>query len=415
MSRIAVVGGGIAGMGASWLLSRQHEVVLFEAADYLGGHTHTHAIEMHGRNYQLDSGFIVFNEANYPLLTRMFAELGVRSQPTTMSFAVHDQASGLEYNAGTLSGLFAQPGNLLSPRFWRMLLDLRRFYRQAPEVLQDPALDCTLGDYLARHDYSEVFRDNHIVPMASALWSSPSQRILDFPMSHLVRFMANHHMLQVSARPQWRVVEGGSQSYVRALRDSWKVDVRLSSPAHVLRRTPEGVVVTSAQGTEHFDQVVLACHADVALSLLADASATETSVLGDISYQDNEAILHTDVRVLPRNRRAWSAWNVYVPQQSGAACSVSYWMNALQSLDAPEQFIVTLNRRSDIDSSRILKRLRYRHPQQTRASVAAQARKAEIQGVDRVWYAGAGWGFGFHEDGLRSGVEVARELGVAWA
>ena len=414
MTRIAVVGSGIAGMGAAWLLSRRHEVVLFEANDYLGGHTHTHDIELQGKTYAVDSGFIVFNHAHYPLLTRMFTELGVASQPTTMSFSVHDQANGLEYNAGTLRGLFAQPGNLVNPRFWRMLRDLFRFYRRAPSVLEQAAPGPTLGEYLDSHGYSDAFRDDHIVPMASALWSSPASQILDFPMRHLVGFMANHHMLQLAGRPEWRVVTGGSQSYVRALRRQWQVTERTRTPVHLIRRQGTGIVLRSSVGEEHFDQVVLACHADDALRLLSDASDVEREVLGGITYRDNEAILHTDVRVLPTRRHAWAAWNAHVPVQPGAACSVSYWMNALQSLDAPEQFIVTLNRGNDIDPARILRRIHYRHPQQDHASVAAQARKQEIQGVRGTWFAGAGWGFGFHEDGLRSGVEVARQLGVQW-
>lgn len=414
MSRVAVVGSGIAGMGAAWLLSRRHEVVLFEANDYLGGHTHTHDIELGGKTYAVDSGFIVFNHAHYPLLTRMFKELGVASQPTTMSFSVHDQANGLEYNAGTLRGLFAQPSNLVNPRFWRMLGDLFRFYRQAPSVLKQAAPGPTLGEYLDSHGYSDAFRDDHIVPMASALWSSPANKILDFPMRHLVGFMSNHHMLQLVGRPEWRVVRGGSQSYVRALRRQWQVTERTGTAVQSIHRQGAGIVLRSSLGEEHFDQVVLACHADDALKLLSDASDTEHEVLGAITYRDNEAILHTDVRVLPMQRGAWAAWNAHVPTQPGAACSVSYWMNALQSLDAPEAFIVTLNRRSDIDPARILRRIHYRHPQQDHASVAALSRKHEIQGVRGTWFAGAGWGFGFHEDGLRSGVEVARQLGVQW-
>ncbi len=409
-----MVGSGIAGLGSAWLLSRKHDVVLFEAGSYLGGHTHTHEIELGGRSYAVDTGFIVFNEANYPLLTRMLAELDVASQETTMSFSVHDEGNGFQYNAGTLGGLLAQPSNLVRPRFWRMLRDLRRFYREAPEILQDASQDCTLGDYLQRNSYSREFRDDHIVPMASALWSSPSQTILQFPMSHLVKFMANHHMLQVSDRPQWRVVQGGSSSYVRALRARWNVEERVQTPVNGIRRVAQGVMVASSAGDEAFEQVVLACHADDALRLLQDPSQEEASILGDITYQDNEAILHTDVRVLPPRRRAWAAWNAHVPTQQDAACSVSYWMNALQSLDAPEEFIVTLNRRADIDPDRVLRRLHYRHPHQTLASVAAQSRKAEIQGVNRTWFAGAGWGHGFHEDGLRSGVEVASALGVEW-
>ena len=414
MSRIAVVGSGIAGMGAAWLLARQHEVVLFEANDYLGGHTHTHDIELQGRTYAVDSGFIVFNEAHYPLLTQLFAEIGVVSQPTTMSFSVHDDGNGLEYNAGSVRGLFAQPGNLLSMRFWRMLADLKRFYREAPDVLSDPAAGPTLGEYLEANRYSDVFRDDHLVPMASALWSSPSRGILDFPIKHLVGFMANHHMLQLMGRPQWRVVREGSQSYVRALRAHWSVQERIGTAVTSISRTPVGISVSSRAGGELFDEVVLACHADQALSLLADATAQEQEILGAIGYRDNEAILHTDIRVLPERRSAWAAWNAHVPARDDAPCSVSYWMNALQSLDAPEQFIVSLNRSADIDPSRILRRLHYRHPQQDHASVAAQSRKQEIQGVRGTWFAGAGWGFGFHEAGLRSGVEVARQLGVQW-
>lgn len=414
MSRIAVVGSGIAGMGAAWLLSRQHEVVLFESQDYIGGHTHTHAITLGDTSYAVDSGFIVFNPQNYPLLTRLFEQLRVASQPTTMSFSVSDDRNGLEYNAGTLSGLFCQPANLASPAFWRMLRDLKRFYREAPAVLDAPSPGPTLGSYLADHGYSAIFRDDHLVPMASALWSSPSRTILEFPMQHLVRFMANHHMLQVSDRPAWRVVRGGSQRYVDALRRQWQVQERVLSPVSAIRRHAQGITLTTPTGDEDFDEVVLACHADDALALLVQPTERERDILGAITYQDNEALLHTDVRALPRNRRAWAAWNAHVPDRTEAACSVSYWMNALQSLQAPEQFIVSLNRTADIDPRRVLRRMHYRHPHQTTASVAAQARRHEIQGVAHTWYAGAGWGFGFHEDGLRSAVDVARGLGVEW-
>ncbi|MBB4129355.1 MULTISPECIES: FAD-dependent oxidoreductase [unclassified Xanthomonas] len=412
--RVAVVGSGIAGLGAAWLLSRRYEVTLFEAADYLGGHTHTHDIQLDGQRYAVDSGFIVFNPQHYPLLTRMFAELDVAAQPTTMSFSVHDARSGLEYNAGSLDGLFCQRRNLLSPRFWGMLADLRRFYRQAPDVLRNEEQFSTLGEYLQRHGYSDAFRDQHLVPMASALWSSPSRRILDFPMGQLIGFMANHHMLQLSGRPQWQVVRGGSTSYVRALRRRWQVLERLSTPVHAIRRAPNGVILSSLCGEEHFDDVVLACHADDALALLSDASEAELQVLGGITYQDNDTVLHTDASVLPRNRRAWAAWNAHVPADPRAPCTVSYWMNALQSIDAPQPFVVSLNRDHDIDPNKVLRRMRYRHPVQNAAALAAQTRKADIQGVQHTWFAGAAWGFGFHEDGLRSGVDVARGLGVDW-
>ncbi|WCE03786.1 FAD-dependent oxidoreductase [Pseudoxanthomonas sp. JBR18] len=414
MSRIAVVGGGIAGMGAAWALSRQHAVTLFEAGDDLGGHTHTHDIVLGDRQYAVDSGFIVFNPDNYPLLSRLFEELDVASQPTTMSFSVSDARTGLEYNAGDLAGLFCQKRNLVSPAFWRMLADLRRFYRQAPAVLAEPAPGPTLGDYLALRGYSMMFRDAHIVPMASALWSSPSSTILDFPMQHLVRFMDNHHMLQLTGRPAWRVVSGGSSQYVHALRRLWKVDLQLGCPVQQVRRI-DGRVQLYAGTEEHaFDEVVLACHADDALTLLTDADDQERAVLGGITYQSNETLLHTDRRVLPCDRRAWAAWNARVPAQPDAPCTVSYWMNALQSLDAPQDFIVSLNQAADIDPTKVLRRMHYRHPHQTPATVTAQAALPEIQGRGHVWHAGAGWGFGFHEDGLRSGIQVARALGAAW-
>ena len=414
MSRIAVVGSGIAGLGAAWLLSREHQVVLFESGHYLGGHTHTHEVEVDGSNHAVDSGFIVFNPVHYPLLTAMFEALGVATQPTTMGFSVQDQRSGMEYSAGTLRGLLAQPGNLVKRGFWRMLADLRRFYREAPAVMEAGDEHLTLGRHLELHRYSSEFRDLHIVPMASALWSSPSARILDFPVLQLVRFMHNHHMLQVSGRPQWRVVRGGSQRYVDALSASWKVDARLRTAVASIRRKPTGVQVTTAGGIEDFDQVVLACHADDALGLLADATPLESAILGAISYQHNDAVLHTDARVMPVRSSAWAAWNAYVPHAPGAPCSVSYWMNALQGLQSSRPLLVTLNRNSDIDPGQVLKRMRYRHPHQTAASVAARGRKAEIQGMHGTWFAGAGWGFGFHEDGLRSGVEVANALGVQW-
>ncbi|WP_374603242.1 NAD(P)/FAD-dependent oxidoreductase [Arenimonas sp.] len=412
--KIAVVGSGIAGLGAAWLLSRRHEVVLFERESRLGGHTHTHQVQQQGRNYRVDTGFIVFNPGNYPLLTKLFDELAVPSQPTTMSFSVHDAGNGLEYNATDLDGLFCQRRNLVSPRFWRMVRDITRFYRDAPALLADPGDGPTLGSYLRERGYSELFVRDHLVPMASALWSSPSETILDFPAKYLVRFMDNHHMLQVRDRPQWRVVCGGSSSYIEALQKTWSVQVRLSSPVRRIERDADGVGLSTDRGIERFDQVVLACHSDQALALLADPSQAEREVLGAIPYQTNETVLHTDASLLPRRRKAWAAWNAYVPQAPGAPCTVSYCMNHLQSIDSPEPFVVTLGRGQAIDPAKVLARMQYQHPVYTHASVAAQARRGEINGGNRTWFAGAYWGFGFHEDGLRSGVEVARALGVQW-
>ncbi len=412
--RIAVVGSGIAGMASAWLLSRRHEVTLFEANDYIGGHTHTHHVELHGRRYAVDSGFIVHNPVHYPLLTRLFDELGVASQPTTMSFSVRNEASGLEYNAATLDTLFCQRRNLLSPRFHGMVRDLFRFYREAPSLLDAPEPGPTLGDWLAEHRYGAAFRDEHLLPMASALWSSPSAQILTFPARYLVQFMANHQMLQVSGRPEWRVVRGGSSSYVRALRARWNVRERLGCPVHAVHRHADGVEVCTATDSQRFDQLVLACHSDQALRLLADAGEREREILGAMPYQANDTVLHTDASLLPRRRKAWAAWNAFIPRDPDDACTVSYCMNLLQGIDAPEPFVVTLNRTAAIDPDKVLARMRYHHPLYSHASVAAQARKAEIQGQRRTWFAGAYWGWGFHEDGMRSAVEVAAALGTSW-
>ncbi len=359
--RIAVVGSGIAGLACAWLLSKRHEVVLFERERRLGGHTHTHDVELDGRRYTIDTGFIVYNEAHYPLLTRLFAELGVDSQPTTMSFSVQDAARGLEYNATNLDSLFCQRRNLLSPRFWRMVRDILRFYREAPALLDASDGDGpTLGEYLAANRYSALFADDHLIPMASALWSSPSAQILEFPAKYLVRFMNNHHMLQTSRRPPWRVVRGGSARYVEAMARSWDVQVRLQTPAISLRRDDDAVHLRTRDGDERFDQAVLACHGDQALALLADASADEREVLGAMTYQPNDTVLHTDARLLPSRRKAWAAWNAHVPSAPGQPCTVSYCMNLLQTVESARPFVVSLNRTREVDPAKILARVQYR-------------------------------------------------------
>ena len=408
--RVAVIGSGIAGLASAWLLSRRQTVTLFEANAYPGGHTHTHDIQLDGRGYTVDTGFIVHNRAHYPLLSALFDDLGVATQPTHMSFSVRNQASGLEYNAANLDTLFCQWRNLVSPRFLGMIRDLMRFYREAPALLDEVGQGPTLGEYLDRGGYGAAFRDEHLVPMASALWSSPSAAVLGFPARYLVQFMANHQMLSLSGRPEWRVVSGGSRRYVDAMRARWSVQERLNTPVIAVRRHHDSVDVVTHAGTESFDEVVLACHSDQALALLADADATERSVLGAMTYQANETVLHTDASLLPRSRKAWAAWNAFIPADPGDACTVSYCMNLLQGFTSPDPFIVTLNRSNAIEPRRILRRMSYEHPVYTHASVAAQTRKTEIQGRRRVWFAGAYWGWGFHEDGMRSAVELAYDF-----
>ncbi|MBE1161939.1 NAD(P)/FAD-dependent oxidoreductase [Dyella acidiphila] len=408
--RIAVIGSGIAGLASAYLLSRSQDVTLFEANDYLGGHTHTHDVQQDGQAYRIDTGFIVFNRAHYPLLSQLFDELRVESQATTMSFSVQNAATGLEYNAGTLGQLFCQRRNLWSPRFLGMVRDLMRFYREAPALLEQDRSNQTLGDYLAEHRYGEAFRDDHLVPVASALWSSPSAQILSFPVRYLVQFMANHQMLQIADRPPWRVVQGGSNTYVTAMRKHWRVRERLACPVTSIRRHDNRVDVATPYGTEAFDHIVLACHSDQALALLADASPAERDVLGAIRYQANDTVLHTDASLLPRRRKAWAAWNAYVPAGKDQACTVSYCMNLLQGVSSPRPFVVTLNRTEAIDPAHILRRMTYHHPVYDVAAVAAQKRKSEIQGRRRTWFAGAYWGWGFHEDGMRSAADVVAEI-----
>lgn len=413
--RIAIVGSGIAGLAGAWLLSPHHEVTLFEAQGRLGGHTHTHAVHHEGRDFAVDSGFIVFNPTCYPLLCRLFEALRIETQPTTMSFSVQHAGSGLEYNAGTLDGLFCQRRNLLSPRFLGMVRGILRFYRESPALLQGEGPGPTLGDYLGEHGYSRGFVEDHIVPMACALWSSPAQQILRFPARYLVQFMANHRMLQVNERPPWCVVGGGSSRYVEAMQARWDVQVRMNAPVLAIRRDEAGVLIDSpGQTAERFDRVVIACHGDDALRLLADPDPAERAILGAIAYQRNETVLHTDASLLPRQRKAWAAWNAHVPAGADAPCTVSYCMNLLQGLSSRDPFIVTLNRSAAIDPARIIARMDYAHPVYSHAGVAAQARRGEISGRRHTHYAGAYWGWGFHEDGMRSALAVAAELGVHW-
>lgn len=401
-------------MAAAWLLARKHEVVLFERDPRLGGHTHTHVVMHEGREHRVDTGFIVFNETNYPLFSRFLAELGVASKPTTMSFSVRNERTGVEYAATNLDTLFCQRRNLVSRPFVRMVADLARFYRESPRLLARDDHGPSIGEYLRESGYSATFAEDHLIPMASALWSSPTTRIHDFPAKFLVRFMDNHRMLHFFDRPAWRVVEGGSSRYVEALRASWDVTVRLDAAVRRVVRTDDGVEVRTEDTSEHFDHVVLACHTDQALAILEAPTEREAEILGAVPYQPNEVILHTDRRQLPRARKAWSAWNAVVPTDPRASCSVSYCMSLLQDLDTEEPFVVTLNPTTPIAVDKVLARMRYSHPVYTHASVEALGRVDEIDGVDRISYAGAHWGYGFHEDGFASGVRVAKKLGAPW-
>jgi len=406
--RIAVVGSGVAGLVTARLLHPAHEVTVFEADTRIGGHVHTWNLVSGGRAWSVDSGFIVYNERNYPLFTRLLAELGVATQPSTMSFSVRSDRAGLEYNGASLRGLFAQPRNAVRPSYLRMLADVLRFNREAPQAMRTGAAGAALGEYLDGHRYSRAFREHYLLPMASAIWSMPQDRVLEMPTAFLVRFFANHGLLTVDGRPQWRVIQGGSRRYVEALVAPFRDRIRTATPVRRLARFPDRVEVNG----EAFDRVVLACHSDQALALLADPTPTERAILGDLPFQVNDAIVHTDTGVLPRARAAWGSWNYLVTGSADQPATVTYNMNILQSLAASETFCVTLNAAVPIAADRVLGRVRYHHPLYTPAGVRAQARRGEISGVHRTHYCGAYWGNGFHEDGVRSAHDVAREVGT---
>jgi predicted NAD/FAD-binding protein len=408
--KIAVIGTGIAGNVAAWHLSREHDVTVYEAAGHIGGHTHTHAVEQAGRSYNVDTGFIVFNDQTYPNFIRLLDELGVASQPSPMGFSVRDERSGLEYCGTSLNSLFAQRRNLLRPAFWAMLRDILRFNREAL-LLAQPGNETRLGDYLNANRYSRAFIDHYIVPMGAAIWSTDPERMLDFPARFFVRFFQNHGLLTVDAHPPWRVIRGGSARYVEKLTARFRDRIRLHTPVEWVRRLPGQVLIKARAGdTERFDAVFFACHSDQALKLLADASAPEREVLGAIPYQTNEAVLHTDTRLMPRKKLAWAAWNYHVLPQQRDRVALTYNMNILQSLDAPKPFLVTLNHSAAIDPAKVIQRIEYDHPLFTPEGVAAQARQREINGPLNTYYCGAYWRNGFHEDGVVSALDALQHF-----
>lgn len=411
--RVAIVGTGISGLVAARLLCTRHQVTVFEAAERLGGHTHTRPIVHDGRSWPVDSGFIVYNERTYPNFTRLLDILGVETQPSAMTFSVRDEASGLEWCGTNLDTLFAQRRNLLKPGFWRMIRDVLRFNREAPALLERADEHLRLGDYLAAGGYSRRFIDHYIVPMGAAIWSAAPDRMLDFPALTFVRFFHNHGMLSIDDRPAWRVVRGGSARYIDRLAQPFRHAIRTSAPVTRVERLERGVALTVGDGEpEIYDAAVLAVHSDQALAMLADPSAVETDILGALPYQLNEAVLHTDERLLPRSRRARAAWNYVVPRDAQDTVSVTYDMNVLQGLDAPVTFCVTLNPSQDIDPDKVLERLTYHHPVFTAEGIAAQGRRDEIDGQRNTHYCGAYWSNGFHEDGVVSALHVARRFGI---
>ncbi|WP_010484313.1 NAD(P)/FAD-dependent oxidoreductase [Pseudomonas sp. S9] len=413
--KIAIIGSGISGLTSAYLLNRKHQITVFEASDWIGGHTHTVEVETAGKRFAIDTGFIVFNNWTYPHFIRLLGQLGVAYKPTQMSFSVSDPVSGTEYNGNSLNSLFAQRSNLISPRFWNMVRDILRFNREVIDDLNNYRIhpSMTLGQYLKAGGYCSRFTEHYIVPMGAAIWSMSLQDMLDFPLQFFVRFFKNHGLLSVNNRPQWCVIEGGSSRYIDPLSASFKQHIRLNCPVQRVERDAEGVNIYSTNGLERFDKVVFACHSDQALALLAQPSAQERQILGALRYADNDVVLHTDTRLLPQRPLAWASWNYRLGGPVEQPAAVTYNMNILQGIQSDTTFCVSLNQSAQIEPSKILGRYSYSHPQYSLDSVGAQSRHEELLGPNHSYFCGAYWANGFHEDGVVSALRVARHFDEA--
>lgn len=410
--RIAVVGTGISGLVAAWLLSRRHDVHVFEAEPRVGGHTYTVEVAVGGRRVAVDMGFIVHNRRNYPGFVRLLERLDIETADTAMSFSVACEETGLEWCGENLRTVFAQIRNLARPSFLRMLAELPRFHREVRASLARAQDARTLGEFLREGGFSQSLERHYVLPIAGAIWSADRAPMRRFPLRAFARFFENHGLLATRGHPLWRILPGGSRRYVDAVVQRLPRRPRVGTPVRAVRRLGDGVeIVTDAEGAERFDHAVIATHSDQALALLADPTPAEKDVLGGIPYAANEAVLHTDVRMLPRARRAWASWNAHLAKSGTGRVAVTYWMNRLQHLDVPEPLCVTLNRTAEIDPARMLHRVTFHHPVYDRGAFEAQARRAEICGVGRTHYCGAFWGYGFHEDGVQSALEVCERFG----
>jgi uncharacterized protein len=410
--RIAIVGGGISGLLAARLLDGEHQVDVFEAGSWAGGHTNTVSFEAFGRTFAADTGFMVFNDRTYPNFVRLLRRLDVPARSSEMSFSVRCDRTGLEYQGSSVSGLFAQRRNLVRTGFWRMLADVLRFNRRSLALLASADDDLTLGEHLDRAGYSRQFVEHYLVPMGAAIWSAAPDRFRQFPARFIVSFFNNHGLLTVHGHPRWKTVEGGARRYVAALTRPFAARIRLNCPIVAVRRGPDRVTVTGKDGTSgEFDAVVLAAHADQSLAMLVDASPAEQEILGAFAYQPNDTVLHTDSSLLPRSPRAQAAWNYRIPAQEGLPVVLTYNLNRLQGHDAPTPICVTLNATASIAPERILHQIDYQHPVYSREALAAQQRFGQISGQNRTYFCGAYWGNGFYEDGVNSALAVGRCFG----
>jgi predicted NAD/FAD-binding protein len=396
-------------MVAAYLLCREHDVVVFEANDYVGGHTHTVDVKLNGRVYPVDTGFIVFNEVTYPNFVKLLRRLGVPWKPSQMSFSVKSEKDDFEYSPSSLNALFATRRNLVSPSFYRMIRDVFRFKKTSLELLESDDTNTSLGAYLTKNHYSRRFVENFIIPMGSAIWSADPDKFWHFPARYFVQFFRNHGFLQVRNQPQWQVIEGGSKCYVEPLTRNYRDRIRLGCPVEAVIRHRDAVEVRVAGNqADVFDHVIIAAHSDQALAVLSDPSESEKEVLGAFPYQENKTILHTDVGLLPRRRACWASWNYHIPEKDIGRVALTYDMNILQGLSAPVEFCVTLNLKEAIRSDHVLRQMVYHHPVYTSRGFETQRRHQEISGVNRTHFCGAYWGYGFHEDGVKSALAVCK-------
>ncbi|MFY0641515.1 MAG: FAD-dependent oxidoreductase [Bermanella sp.] len=413
--KIAVIGSGIAGLTSAHLLSTEHEVSLFEANDYLGGHTHTKPVEINGKVYPVNTGFIVFNDWTYPNFIKLMDQLGVQSEASDMSFSVRDENTGIEYNGTSLNSLFAQRRNLFRPSFLIMVKDILRFNKQTVAALENNEIsdEQTLGEFVTKYGYSKSFVNHYIVPMGAAIWSASEDVMMDFPLKFFLQFFNNHGMLSVDERPLWRVISGGSQSYIKPITQRYSDRIHLNTPITKVERHETGVTLYSHDQRFEFDQVIFSCHSDQALKMLDQPTQLESDILGALPFQKNDVYLHTDASMMPKRKLAWASWNYHIPQRKSDTAMLTYNMNMLQNFDdAPETILVTLNRSQEIDPNKVIAKYSYAHPVFTLDGIKAQNRHNEISGQNRSHYCGAYWFNGFHEDGVNSALRVVKQFGI---